>query len=278
MRSTFSGEQKADRESASRLVVLRLTLLHFVSSNAVVRSIVRCTEAVFHLIHKCAYQTRLANARGENLVKPKVITISSVASELPIPGAAPYTASKHAAKGFCNALRGEVAAFGIDVVEVRPFFVATNIVPQKDGTEGAKMKKSLVDKFGDPGPRGNEIDPFGKENPLNRYVGGADALVERAVEGMLKNLPDRDKMMTPDYIARKMMEQMRSAKPKTHIICTERLGDTFIYNFVKHFPETAFQTMAKMAEKQMERFAKPLPVAEEAQKVSVEEKAKLVPA
>jgi short-subunit dehydrogenase len=233
--------------------------------------VIRCTQAVFHLIHQNAYLTRLANANGQNWLKPKVITISSVASELPIPGASAYSASKHACKGFINAFRAEVSAFGIDVVEVRPFFVATNIVPKNDGTEGAKLLKSLADKWGDSDASGNETDPFGRENPLNRYVGGSEAIVNRQIEGIKNSLPNRATMMTPDYIAGKMEEQMRSGNPRAHIVCTEKWGDLILYNVARQFPNGFFKMMANANARSMAPYVKPVPVAKE--KVAVEERA-----
>jgi NAD(P)-dependent dehydrogenase (short-subunit alcohol dehydrogenase family) len=233
--------------------------------------VIRCTQAVFHLIHQNADLTRLANANGQNWLKPKVITISSVASELAIPGAGAYSASKHACKGFINSFRAEVSAFGIDVVEVRPFFVATNIVPMNDGTIGPKLLKSLADKWGDSDARGNETDPFGRESPLNRYVGGAEAIVSRQVEGIKNSLPDRKTMMTPDYIAGKMEDQMRSADPRTHIVLTEKIGDKLFYNAATLFPNFIFGLLASLNAKTMMPYVQPVPVAKE--KVAVEERA-----
>ena len=50
----------------------------------------------------------------------RIITVSSVAGKLGIPFAAPYCASKHAIEAMSDALRVEVAPFGIRVVLIEP--------------------------------------------------------------------------------------------------------------------------------------------------------------
>lgn len=49
-----------------------------------------------------------------------IVNVSSVGGKIAIPFAAPYCASKHALEGFSDALRVEVAPFGIRVVVVEP--------------------------------------------------------------------------------------------------------------------------------------------------------------
>ncbi len=49
-----------------------------------------------------------------------IVNVSSVAGRVPIPFASPYCASKHALEAVSDALRVEVAAFGVRVVVVEP--------------------------------------------------------------------------------------------------------------------------------------------------------------
>ena len=89
-------------------------------------------------------QTRLANARGMNLLKPKIITISSVASELPIPGAGPYTASKHAVTGITKGIALDGRKFNI---------VASQIDIGNALTElSARMTKGVLQANGELAP------------------------------------------------------------------------------------------------------------------------------
>ncbi len=54
-----------------------------------------------------------------------IINVSSIAGKFAFPGNGPYTAAKHAVEAFTDALRHEVAPFGIRVVALRPAFIAT---------------------------------------------------------------------------------------------------------------------------------------------------------
>jgi short-subunit dehydrogenase len=57
-----------------------------------------------------------------------IVNISSVAGIVPLPGGAPYTASKHGIKGFSDAIREEYRKHGIYVSTVHPFFTRTAIL------------------------------------------------------------------------------------------------------------------------------------------------------
>ncbi|KAI9018840.1 hypothetical protein DFJ74DRAFT_644203 [Hyaloraphidium curvatum] len=220
---------------------------------------VRCTMAVYHLLHQSAFHARLANARGRPTLRPKVISISSIAAEIPLTSAAAYTASKHAAKGFMNVLRIEAKPFGIDVVDVRPFWVATNIVPdQKAVSETVKAR--LLGNFGDPSPDGEQRDPFGKENPLNRYVGGVEGIVKRGIEST-RMLPDRKDMMQPRYIAEQMAAQMLAERPRMTLMLYGRTSELLSYEAMRHFPTTLMNLMANGNAANMAAHVRPVPQA-----------------
>ncbi|MEF8855735.1 MAG: SDR family oxidoreductase, partial [Haloarculaceae archaeon] len=55
-----------------------------------------------------------------------IVNLSSVQGRIALPGTAPYSSSKHALEAMSDALRGEVADFGVNVVLVEPGPVATN--------------------------------------------------------------------------------------------------------------------------------------------------------
>lgn len=57
-----------------------------------------------------------------------IVNVSSVAGIVPLPGGAPYTASKHGIKGFSDAIRLEYHKDGIAVSTVHPFFTRTAIL------------------------------------------------------------------------------------------------------------------------------------------------------
>ena len=73
-----------------------------------------------------------------------IVNVSSVAGKIAIPFAGPYCSSKHALEAISDALRVEVAPFGIRVVLVEPGPIATNF-----GDRARAEVKPFLDK---PGP------------------------------------------------------------------------------------------------------------------------------
>ncbi|HRP70502.1 MAG TPA: SDR family NAD(P)-dependent oxidoreductase [Turneriella sp.] len=72
----------------------------------------------------CHYFLPVMAERGSG----HIVNISSVAGIVPMPGGAPYTASKHGIKGFSDAMRIDYAKKGILVSTVHPFFTKTAIL------------------------------------------------------------------------------------------------------------------------------------------------------
>lgn len=72
----------------------------------------------------CHYFLPDMAARGSG----HIVNISSVAGIVPMPGGAPYTASKHGIKGFSDAIRMDYHKQGIHVSTVHPFFTRTAIL------------------------------------------------------------------------------------------------------------------------------------------------------
>lgn len=155
----------------------------------------------------------------------------------------PDSASKHALKGFLNSLRIEIAHFGIDVVEIRPFVVKTNIIPPSDDAALERLKQGLISKFGgDTDPESEKRDPYGRENPLNRYSGGAEAQARLTIDA-LRKVP-MDKLMTPLYISDLMYAELMSNNPKTAVVCTHTVFEKLIYAWVRYLPDSLGRFMA----------------------------------
>src|SRR5205085_1515948 len=58
--------------------------------------------------------------------KPAIVNISSIVAKRAIPARSDYSASKFAVQGFSQALRGELAKDGIDVLLICPGLTRTN--------------------------------------------------------------------------------------------------------------------------------------------------------
>jgi len=67
----------------------------------------------------------------------RIINISSLAGRATFPGMGVYGATKYAVEALSDALRQEVAGFGIKVVIIEPGFVATTIGEAADANAGA---------------------------------------------------------------------------------------------------------------------------------------------
>src|SRR5215831_723501 len=70
----------------------------------------------------------------------RIVNISSVVGRTTFPGMGVYGATKYAVEALSDALRQEVAAFGIKVVIIEPAFVATNIGEAADANAGAAQQ------------------------------------------------------------------------------------------------------------------------------------------
>ena len=66
-----------------------------------------------------------------------IVNVSSLAGRIAAPGMGAYAGSKHALEGMSDALRSEVAPFGIDVVVVQPGPVETSFRERVDDELGA---------------------------------------------------------------------------------------------------------------------------------------------
>ncbi len=82
--------------------------------------------------------TRLAVPVLKQGINPAVVNISSVVGRRAIPGRSEYSASKFAVQGLSEALRGELAKDGIDVLLINPGLTQTNF------SENMLERKSLL--------------------------------------------------------------------------------------------------------------------------------------
>ena len=114
-----------------------------------------------------------------------IVNVSSVAGKISIPFAAPYCSSKHALEALSDALRVEVAPFGIRVVVVEPGPIATRF---------GERARSLV------------LPLLSRPGPYRAFYANA----ERAMD------TDFQKgKLPPDTVARVILDAIESEHPKT---------------------------------------------------------------
>jgi len=133
----------------------------------------------------------------------RIINISSVVGRTTFPGMGVYGATKYAVEALSDALRQEVAGFGIKVVIIEPGFVATNIGEAADAGTGQQIPPAYADMAA----RGSRylaaqiakgiaaeqvaatiVKAAGQPNPRLRYVVPASA---RPLIALLTSLPGR---------------------------------------------------------------------------------------
>jgi NADP-dependent 3-hydroxy acid dehydrogenase YdfG len=134
-----------------------------------------------------------------------IINISSLVGRTTFPGMGVYGATKYAVEALSDALRQEVAGFGIKVVIIEPGFVATNIGEAADARAGAGQE--IPDAYADMAARGSRylatqiakgitpervaatiVNAAEQHNPRLRYVVPASA---RPLIALLTGLPGR---------------------------------------------------------------------------------------
>jgi NAD(P)-dependent dehydrogenase (short-subunit alcohol dehydrogenase family) len=130
---------------------------------------------VFGALRMCQLVLPGMRARGSG----KIVNVSSMGGRLTFPGGGAYHATKYAVEAMSDALRMEVAQFGIDVICVEPGLIRTEFgstaaggVPVEDGPYAAlnaAVAKSTREVY---------------EGPLSRLGGDGDD-VARAIEKAL---------------------------------------------------------------------------------------------
>ncbi len=120
----------------------------------------------------------------------RVINISSIGGKLTFPGGGLYHATKHAVEALSDALRYEVAGFGVEVVIIEPGLIRT------------EFAETAVGSMGDAEAEGS--DPYAK---FNRGVAKATA---EAYSGPLGKLGGG-----PDAVAKTIQKAIDADKPRT---------------------------------------------------------------
>jgi NAD(P)-dependent dehydrogenase (short-subunit alcohol dehydrogenase family) len=120
----------------------------------------------------------------------KVVNISSMGGRLTFPGGGYYHATKYALEALSDALRFEVAGFGVDVVLVEPGFIRTGF---------SEAAAASVDPA-----------PAGPDDPYAAFTAGVLASTRNVYDkGVLARLAG-----SPDDVAAVVLEAITAAPPK----------------------------------------------------------------
>jgi len=109
----------------------------------------------------------------------RIVNVGSVAGKLTFPGGGAYHAAKHAVEALSDALRWEVAGFGVDVVLIQPGFIRTSFAE-------AAQREMVAARPGDAYARFNAAVEKATqevyEKPPWSWFGGEADSVARAIE------------------------------------------------------------------------------------------------
>jgi NAD(P)-dependent dehydrogenase (short-subunit alcohol dehydrogenase family) len=152
---------------------------------------------VFGLIRMC--QLVLPGMREQRW--GKIVNLSSMGGRLTFPGGGLYHATKYAVEAISDALRFEVAGFGVDVILIEPGLIATSFsdtsvkgVPQEGpyAEFNRKVAKATEDAY---------------TGPMSKLGGGPEVVANTIVKALEAKRPKARYPVTPS--ARLMMAQRR---------------------------------------------------------------------
>jgi NAD(P)-dependent dehydrogenase (short-subunit alcohol dehydrogenase family) len=149
---------------------------------------------VFGLMRMCQLALPGMRERGWG----RIVNVSSMGGKLVFPGGGVYHATKHAVEALSDALRFEVAGFGVDVVVIEPGLIKTSFADAAVGSMAG------------------ELPADGPYAEFNTAVGRETASV---YEGPLARLGSG-----PEAVARKIERAISSRRPRTRYKVTASAG------------------------------------------------------
>ena len=145
---------------------------------------------VFGLIRMCQLVLPGMRDRGEG----RIVNIGSMGGKLTFPGGGIYHATKYALEAISDAMRFEVAGFGVDVVLIEPGLITTSFSDTAAGSLDAAAEG---------------------DGPYAKFNGSLGKLTKEAYEGPMARLGGG-----PDAVAKKIAKALESTSPKPRYTVT----------------------------------------------------------
>ncbi len=133
---------------------------------------------VFGLLRMCQLVLPAMRRRGAG----RIVNLSSMGGKLTFPGGGAYHATKHAVEAVSDALRFEVAGFGVQVVVIEPGLIRTSFADTAAGSLGAASSED--DAYADFNRAVATATTDAYAGPLGKLGGGPEAVAE-AIERAL---------------------------------------------------------------------------------------------
>jgi len=137
---------------------------------------------VFGLVRMC--QLVLPGMREAR--SGRIVNLSSMGGRLVFPGGGAYHGTKYAVEALSDAMRFEVAGFGIHVVLIEPGLITTEFGSTAAGSVGATGTGGPYDEFNDAVAKGTaEV----YEGPMARLGGGPDTVARKIETALTSSRP-----------------------------------------------------------------------------------------
>jgi short-subunit dehydrogenase len=143
----------------------------------------------------------------------RILNVSSMGGRITLPGGAFYHASKYAVEGLSDALRMEVAQFGIDVVLIEPGPVKT---PWNDVAAASLFTATPAGAGEGPGDSGGDSGPGGSAadgDPYATYKAAVIASFGRTQAGLVGRFGS-----APEDIAKVITQAVTARRPRARYL------------------------------------------------------------
>jgi short-subunit dehydrogenase len=171
----------------------------------------------------------------------RILNVSSMGGRITLPGGAFYHASKYAVEALSDALRMEVAQFGIDVVLIEPGPVKT---PWNDVAAASLSTATPAGAGSGPGsgsPGGSDGGPGGAAangDPYATYKAAVGASFGRTQAGLVGRFGS-----TPEDIAKVITQAVTARRPRARYLINPVAKSLVVMNQV--LPARAYDSMMR---------------------------------
>ena len=145
----------------------------------------------------------------------RIVNLSSMGGKLTFPGGGVYHATKHAVEALSDALRFEVAGFGVDVVVIEPGLIKTAFGDTAVGSIDETRPEGPYAKFNDDVAKATA---GAYDGPFSKLGGGPETVAAKIERALSARRPSTRYKVTPSA---SMIMGMRHAM-------TDRMWDRFV--------------------------------------------------
>jgi NAD(P)-dependent dehydrogenase (short-subunit alcohol dehydrogenase family) len=145
---------------------------------------------VFGLIRMCQLVLPSMRSAGSG----RIVNLSSMGGRLTFPGGGVYHATKHAVEALSDALRFEVAGFGVDVVVIEPGLIVTEFGETAAGSLAEVEEHGPYSKFNTDVAR---VTANAYKGPMAKLGAGPEAVAARIARALSARRPRTRYTVTP---------------------------------------------------------------------------------